>query len=52
METTMGLGFSIHQGYIGIMGKKMEPTIVQKGICWGCKGIMEKNMETTMVLAS
>ena len=34
-----------YRGYIGIMEKKMEATIVY----WGYKGIMEKKMETTVV---
>ena len=32
------------RGYIGIMERKMETTIVY----WACIGIMEKNMETTI----
>ena len=35
----------LYRGYIGIMEKKMETTIVY----WGCIGIMEKKMETTIV---
>ena len=35
----------LYWGYIGIMEKKMETTIVY----WGCIGIMEKKMETTIV---
>ena len=38
----------VHQfywGYMGIMEKKMETTIVY----WGYMGIMEKKMETTIV---
>ena len=41
-------------GYIGIMEKKMETTIIgfsrdYNGIFWGYIGIMEKNMETIIV---
>ena len=42
-----GLGFKViglYWGYIGIMEKKIETTIVY----WGYIGIMEKKMETTM----
>ena len=30
------------------MEKKLETTIVYWGVIWGCIGIMEKNMETTV----
>ena len=40
---TRGPGF--YWGYIGIVEKKMETTIVH----WGNIGIMEKKMETTIV---
>ena len=50
METTI-----VHRGYIGIMEKKMETTVVFWKIKWkllfhrGYIGIMEKKMETTVV---
>ena len=40
METTITLG--LHGGYIGIMEKKMEATIIYRGFI----GIMENKMET------
>ena len=44
----MGLEFRVkglYWGYIGIMEKNMETTIVY----WGFIGIMEKQMETTIL---
>ena len=47
METTI-----VHRGYIGIMEKKMETTVVYWKIKWkllfhrGYIGIMEKKMES------
>ena len=38
-------GFFVYWGYIGIMEKKMETTVVY----WGCIGIMAKKMETTII---
>ena len=35
----------VNWGYIGVMEKKMETTIVY----WGCIGIMENQMETTVL---
>ena len=52
----------LYRGYIGIMEKKMETTIIYRGyigimekkmettiIYWGNIGIMEKKMETTII---
>ena len=38
----------LYRGYIGIMEKKMETTIVYWGYRGGYIGIMEKKMETTI----
>ena len=35
----------VYWGYIGIMEKKMETTILYLAIFWGYIGIMEKKME-------
>ena len=37
--------WGLYRGYIGIMEKKVETTIVY----WGDIGILEKKMETTIV---